>query len=130
MLTARHRQDQSQGHHQDQNQEANDVAKNSAERLNVDMVHYFAGVQNQIDAKNYVVMLEETADSFALLLKMDVKLAAESKDVTSQNQSLQNQSIKKDAVVAWQEKCVVALAQFTAVYVLNQHRNQEFVVKH
>ena len=87
-------------------------------------------LQNQIDAKNYVVMLEETADSFALLLKMDVKLAAESKDVTSQNQSLQNQSIKKDAVVAWQEKCVVALAQFTAVYVLNQHRNQEFVVKH
>ena len=143
-------------------------------------------LQSQIDAKNYVVMLEETADSFALLLKMDVKLAAESKDVTSQNQKVKNaanvlakvkenlqdvdtaqfsaklpqnqeandvaknsaerlnvdmvhcfagvqdhaQSIKKDAVVAWQEKCVVALAQFTAVYVLNQHRNQEFVVKH
>jgi flagellin-like hook-associated protein FlgL len=42
------------------------------------------------DAKNYVVKLEETADSFALLLKMDVKLAAESKNVTSQNQKVKN----------------------------------------
>jgi TorA maturation chaperone TorD len=45
-------------------------------------------------------MLEETADSFALLLKMDVKLAAVSKDVTSQNQ---NQRYAKNYVVMLEE---------------------------
>jgi hypothetical protein len=95
------------------------MLQNSAERLNVDMVHYFAGVQDLPQDQE----ANDVAKNSAERLNVDmVHCFAGVQDHA--------QSIKKDAVVAWQEKCVVALAQFTAVYILNQHRNQEFVVKH
>ena len=78
-------------------------------------------LQNQIDAKNYVVMLEETADSFALLLKMDVKLAAESKDVTSQNQEVKNAA--KVLAKVKENLQDVDTAQFSAKLPQNQEAN-------
>jgi hypothetical protein len=73
------------------------------------------------DAKNYVVKLEETADSFALLLKMDVKLAAESKNVTSQNQKVKNAA---NVLAKVKENLKdVDTAQFSAKLPQNQEAN-------